>query len=237
MIELYGMGSPNVLKVVLMLEELQLAYRFKHVHVWKGEQFTDTFKALNPNSKVPVLIDPDGPSGEPYRVFESGAILQYLAEKTGKFLPANGTARYDVMQWLMIQLAGVGPMFGQYVHFTRFEPEVSQYARSRYTTEALRLVELIDQRLATHSYLGGDTYSIADIATYPWMAILEFLGLPHERYTHLTRWLGEISKRPAAIRLVEMTKEIQAEGVASRSEATPDDYDRMFGRGQYARSL
>ena len=116
MIELYGMGSPNVLKVVLMLEELQLAYRFKHVHVWKGEQFTDTFKALNPNSKVPVLIDPDGPSGEPYRVFESGAILQYLAEKTGKFLPASGTARYDVMQWLMIQLTGVGPMFGQYVH-------------------------------------------------------------------------------------------------------------------------
>jgi GST-like protein len=236
MIELYGMGSPNVLKIVLMLEELELPYRFKQVHVWKGEQFEAAFKALNPNSKVPVLVDPDGPNGEPYRVFESGAILLYLAEKKRKFLPPEGVARYEVMQWLMIQLTGIGPMFGQHVHFTRFEPDVSAYARSRYTSEAMRLVELIDQRLAVHTYLGGDQYSIADIATYPWMAILEFLGLPHQQHVHLTRWLEEIAKRPAAMRLVEMTKEIQAAGAASRAEATPDDYDRIFGRGRYART-
>ncbi|TWI53719.1 GST-like protein [Pseudomonas duriflava] len=235
MIELYGMGSPNVLKIVLMLEELELPYRFKHVHVWRGEQFSEAFQMLNPNSKVPVLIDPDGPGGEPYSVFESGAILIYLAEKTGKLLPAQSTERYDILQWLMIQLTGIGPMFGQHVHFSKFEPDVSDYARSRYTSEAIRLIELVEARLSTKAYLGGAQYSIADVATYPWMAILEFLGLASERYTHLARWLGEIAQRPAAQRLVEMTKQIQAEGAASRAQATPDDYDRIFGRGRYAR--
>ena len=234
MIDLYCMSSPNVVKIILMLEEIGAPYRFHPIEVWRKEQFGEAFRALNPNSKVPVIVDADGPDDKPYTVFESGAILTYLAEKSGQLLPAAGRARYDVLQWLTLQLTGLGPMFGQYVHFTRFEPNASDYARSRYTTEAVRLIDVLNERLTHVPYLGGDAYSIADVATYPWIARLEALKLPVEGRDALLRWRDEVARRPAVTRTALRTAEIQQAGDVSRAAATADDLDRMFGRGRYA---
>ena len=148
MITLYGMGSPNVVKVYIALEELALPYTVQPVDVFTGKQFDDAFLKLNPNAKVPVIVDPDGPGGKPYTCFESGAILLYLAEKTGKLLPKDKAAKFDAIQWLMTQMSTVGPMFGQYVHFMRFAPAGNDYSKSRYLTQAMRVTEVIEQRLA-----------------------------------------------------------------------------------------
>ncbi len=145
MITLYGMGSPNVVKVYIALEEMGLPYTVQPIDVFSGKQFDETFLKLNPNAKVPVIVDPDGPGGKPYTVFESGAILLYLAEKTGKLLPTETRAKYDVIQWLMTQMSTVGPMFGQYVHFLRFAPAGNEYSKSRYLTQAHRVCEVIEQ--------------------------------------------------------------------------------------------
>jgi GST-like protein len=236
MIDLYGMSSPNALKIVLMLEETGLPYRFHWIDVWKGEQFSPELRDLNPNAKVPVIVDEDGPGGRPFPVFESGAILLYLAEKSGQLLPKDAAARYEVLQWLMVQLTGVGPMFGQRVHFTRFAPEDQDYARSRYTTEVLRLVSLLEARLGKTAYLGGADYSIADVATYPWLRSLTPLGLKPEDYPNLSRWITTIAARPAAGRLLAKLEEWTARNTASLSSAAPDDLDRMFGRGKFART-
>jgi GSH-dependent disulfide-bond oxidoreductase len=235
MITLYGMGSPNVVKIFIALEELALPYETQPVDVFGGQQFNADFVKLNPNAKVPVIVDPDGPGNKPYTVFESGAILLYLAEKTGRLLSKDTAERFDVIQWLMTQMSTVGPMFGQYVHFLRFAPPGNDYSKSRYFTQAMRVCEVIDQRLATVPYLGGSEYSIADVATFPWMrsapAILGSqltAGLPN-----ITRWVKAIDERPAV-------KKALAEVDAVRARTTPFDkaeptvLDRVFGRGQFA---
>jgi len=236
-IDLYGMTSPNVVKIILMLEELELPYQFHWVSIWRGDQFAPDFVRMNPNSKVPVIVDTEGPDGKPYAVFESGAILIYLAEKVGKLLPREGTARHDCLQWLMIQLTGIGPMFGQYVHFTRFAPDpVHEYPRSRYRTETLRLLHLLDQRLRDRSYLGGTEYSIADVATYPWARVLGFMGLETTPYPELSRWLGAISARPAAQRTIAKVEEFRPRSMTEVNAASPEEMDRVFGRGKFARN-
>jgi GSH-dependent disulfide-bond oxidoreductase len=236
-IELYGMTSPNVVKIILMLEEVGLDYQFHWVSVWQGDQFSPDFTRLNPNSKVPVIVDTQGPEGKPYAVFESGAILTYLAEKTGLLLPASGTARHDCLQWLMIQLTGVGPMIGQYVHFTRFAPEPAlEYARSRYRTESLRLLDVIDKRLRGSPYLAGSEYTIADIATYPWARVLEPLGIDPKPYAGITRWIEAISARPAAQRSLAKVSELRPRSLSEMNAAKQDEMDRVFGRGKFART-
>ena len=205
MITLYGMGSPNVVKIYIALEELGLPYEVRPVDVFSGKQFDDAFLKLNPNAKVPVIVDPDGPGGKPYTVFESGAILLYLAEKTGKLLPKEPIAKFDTIQWLMTQMSTVGPMFGQYVHFMRFAPSGNDYSKSRYFTQAMRVSEVIDQRLATAPYLGGAEYSIADIATFPWMRnVPAILGAESAaKLPNVTRWVKTIDERAAVKKAVE----------------------------------
>ena len=235
MITLYGMGSPNVVKVYIALEELGLPYTVQPVDVFSGRQFDDAFLKLNPNAKVPVIVDPDGPDGKPYTLFESGAILLYLAEKTGKLMPKGMAAKYEAIQWLMTQMSTVGPMFGQHVHFMRFAPAGNDYSKSRYRTQAWRVTEVIEQRLGEAPYLAGSDYSMADIATFPWLRMLPALlsadamaGLPN-----VSRWVKAIGERPAVTKALAQVE-------AVRSQTTPFDkaesgsLDKMFGRGAYA---
>src|SRR5260370_1333131 len=167
MIDFYALTSPNVRKIFVMLEEIELPYKIIPVDVWKGDNYDPEFREINPNGKIPVIVDNEGPGGRPYTVIESGAILMYLAEKTGRFLPRETAARYEVIQWLMIQLTGVGPMFGQLTHFKLFAPPGNDYSLSRYQTEVRRLYDVLEGRLAPAAYPGGPGYTIADIATHP----------------------------------------------------------------------
>jgi GST-like protein len=235
MITLYGMSSPNVQKVQILLEETGLPYRLQRIDVWKGENFTPEFIAMNPNKKVPVLIDPDGPDG-PLTVFESGAILIYLAERTGRFLPATGAARYAVLQWLAVQLTGIGPMFGQYSHFRNFAPKGNDYAESRYKTQAARLFDVLDQRLGQARYLGGDEYSIADISTFPWTRDRNAKwGGEWDVYPNFRRWYEEVKARPAVQRMMAVMDEEWEADKRSIAAAPPDMTDRLLGRGKFAR--
>lgn len=237
MIDLYGMTSPNVMKIVLMLEETELPYRFHWVNVWAGEQFKPEFTRLNPNSKVPVIVDAEGPGGAPFTLFESGAILLYLAEKTGRLLPtAHGAQRYAVLQWLMVQLTGVGAMFGQNVHFRHFAPEGNDYSKSRYRTEMLRLMELIEKRLGEAPYLAGDEYSLADVSTYPWLRPMDFLGIDPAGYPNVGRWMQAIGDRPAGQRFRAKHADLRVISTQQFKQASADDLDRMFGRGRYMRA-
>lgn len=234
MITLYGMGSPNVVKVYIALEEVGLPYQVQPVDVFTGKQFDEAFVKLNPNAKVPVIVDPDGPGGKPYTCFESGAILLYLAEKAGKLLPKDPAAKYDAYQWLMTQMSTVGPMFGQMVHFVRFAPPGNDYSKSRYQTQAHRVTEVIDHRLASHDYLAGE-YSVADIATFPWLRNIPGLMGPDAmaKFPHVARWVKAIDERPAV-------KAALAKVDAVRAATTPFDkaeaatLDKIFGRGKYA---
>lgn len=235
MITLYAMDSPNVHKVTLMLEELEYEYEVHFIDVWNGEQFTQAFRSLNPNSKVPVLIDTEGPDGRPITIFESGAILIYLAEKSGRFLAPSGVKRIAQLEWMMIQMTGVGPMFGQHVHFTHYAPEPFPYPQQRYRGEAVRLVDLLEERLGAAEFLGGEDYSIADIATYPWIRILHFLQISLETRPNLLRWKNLIADRSAAHRLEERTKKDSGNSESGRAKADADKLDRYFGRGAYAR--
>jgi len=230
MIVLHGVSSPNVSKVTLMLEETGFEYRFERVEVFRGQQFTPEFQALNPNGRVPVIVDAQGPEGRPYTLFESGAILIYLAEKAGRLLPTAGTARFEVLKWLMIQVASVGPMLGQLNHFLFAAPAGSDYSLLRYRTEARRLYELLNTRLATHEYLGGADYSIADIATYPWAMYQTRHGLDPAERPHLERWCKAIGARPAAQRTEEKMSAVQKLDMESYKNATPAELDRFFGR-------
>lgn len=235
MIDLYGMPSPNVLKVILMLEEVGLTYRLHHVNVIAGDQHTPEFRALNPNGKVPALVDPDGPGGHPFTAFESGAILMYLADKTGLLWPPNLRERHIVSQWLMFQMAGIGPMFGQFMHFTRFAPPGSDYGVSRYTTEARRLYGVLDTRLGESPYLGGVSYSIADVATWPWASgYSEFIGIALDTHPNLKRWIRQIEARPAVARMRERVMEITPPSAEAFRNAQPDQLDRFLGRGKFA---
>jgi len=235
MITLYGMGSPNVVKVYLALEELALPYEVKPVDVFNGQQFDDAFLKLNPNAKVPVIVDPDGPGGKPYTCFESGAILLYLAEKTGKLLPSDKAAKFDAIQWLMTQMSTVGPMFGQFVHYLRFAPAGNDYSKSRYLTQAIRVTDVIEQRLAGNTFLAGSEYSIADIATYPWLRnVPALLGADvAAKFPNVTRWVKAIDERPAVKKALAAVDAVRAQ-TTPFDKATPQNLDKVFGRGQFA---
>jgi GSH-dependent disulfide-bond oxidoreductase len=232
MIDFYVLTSPNVQKIFLMLEELELPYRAIPVDVWKGDQFTPEFGAINPNRKIPVIVDRDGPGGKPYTVFESGAILMYLADKTGRFLPKDTAKRYDALQWLMIQLTGVGPMFGQWTHFKLFAGGGNEYSMTRYQTEVKRLYEVLEKRLGHVPYLGGQEYSIADIATFPWTRNHDAQGVKWDDHPNLARWFNAISERPAVKAALAKIAVIKS----NRETANDDQKDRFFNRGRYARA-
>jgi GST-like protein len=231
MIDFYVLTSPNVQKIFIMLEELAVPYRPIPVDVWKGEQFKPEFTALNPNAKIPVIVDHEGPGGKPFTVFESGAILMYLADKFGRFLPTGTAERYEAIQWLTLQLTGIGPTFGQVVHFMRFAPPGNDYSKSRYMTEMLRLYDLLEQRLGRSPYLGGAEYSIADIATFPWTRNHDMFGVKWSERPNLARWFDAIAARPAVKKALATVDTIKS----SRDTASEDDKDRIFGRGRYAR--
>jgi GSH-dependent disulfide-bond oxidoreductase len=199
MIELYTWSTPNGRKVSIMLEELGMPYNVHAINIGKGDQFTADYVAINPNSKIPAIVDTDGPEGKPMSIMESGAILIYLAEKSGKLLPTSVRSRSAVLQWLMFQMGGVGPMFGQVHHFLRAAKEPVPYAIERYTTETRRLYGVLNERLREHEYLADD-YSIADIATYPWTARHEWHKTRLEDFPHVKRWFDAISARPAVQR-------------------------------------
>ncbi len=233
MIDFYGLTSPNVQKIFIMLEECGLKYNFKPVDVWASAQHAPDFEKLNPNKKIPVIVDHDGPGGKSYTVFESGAILMYLAEKTGKFMPKDMTKRYEVIQWLMIQVSGIGPAFGNFTHFNLFAPKpVNEYSLGRYKSEMLRLYELLNKRLGETKYLGGDEYSIADMATFPWTRQHEAHGAKINEKPNLKRWFDELSARAAVKVMIAKQGDIKS----SRETANDDHKDRFFNRGKYARA-
>jgi len=189
----------------------------------------------SPNVVVPVIVDPEGPDGAPYTVFESGAILLYFAEKTGKLLPTEMAAKYDAIQWLMTQMSTVGPMFGQFVHYVRFAPAGNDYSKSRYATQVHRVCEVIDRRLATTSYLGGAEYTVADIATYPWARMIPMLmGEPAAaKFPNIMRWVKTIDERPAVKKALAEVETVRAR-TTPFDKADAADLDKLFGRGQFA---
>ncbi|MBN3921983.1 glutathione binding-like protein [Nostoc sp. NMS4] len=195
MIDLYTFTTPNGRKASVMLEEVELPYNVHKIDITQQQQFTPEYIAINPNSKIPAIVDQE--TG--IKVFESGAILIYLAEKTGKLLPTEQKSRFQVLEWLMFQMAGVGPMFGQLNHFKRFAPEKLPYAIERYEKETLRIYGVLDKQLQDNEFICGD-YSIADVATYPWVAIYEFQGLTLDNYPNVKRWVDMVQQRPAVQR-------------------------------------
>ena len=203
MIELHTWTTPNGRKVSIMLEECGLPYSVHKVNIGQGEQFKTEFLSISPNNRIPGIVDPDGPadekSGKPLKLFESGAILVYLSGKTGKFLPSSTRGKYIALQWLMFQMGGVGPMFGQAHHFLRAAPEQVPYGIKRYTDEARRLYGVLDKRLAEAAFL-ADEYSIADIATFPWIARHEWHKVDLAEFPNVKRWYDTINRRPAVVR-------------------------------------
>jgi GST-like protein len=230
MIDLYTWGTPNGYKISIALEELALPYKVVPVNIGKGEQFAPEFLKISPNNRIPAIVDHEGPGGKPISLFESGAILLYLAEKTGKLIPAEAAGRYLTIQWLMFQMGGVGPMLGQAGHFRNYAPEQVPYAIDRYTNEGKRLYGVLDRRLAEAEYLAGE-YSIADIATFPWLRLPQSHGIDITQFPHVARWREAIARRPAVER-----------GLASLSSLTTasrtlDEQERevLFGKKQYER--
>lgn len=229
MIDVYSWATPNGHKIHIMLEELGLKYAVHPIDIGAGDQFTPDFLAISPNNKIPAIIDSDGPEGKPLALFESGAILFYLAEKTGKFLPLDPVGRYTTMQWLMFQMGGVGPMLGQAHHFRIYAPEKIEYAINRYSNEAKRLYGVMDKQLGVTKYLAGNEYSIADIATFPWTRSWKNQGIELDEFPNAKRWFDEIAARPAVIRGVEVL-------AAARRDLTGDKQrEVLFGAQQYAR--
>ncbi len=206
MITFYTWGTPNGHKVSIALEELGLEYETRKIDITKGEQFTTEFLALNSNNKIPVLVDSDGPGDRPIVLSESGAILIYLAEKTGRLMPNDPRERYEALQWLMFQMASVGPMLGQAHHFLRFAPERVPYAVERYTKETARIYGVLDQRLRGRGWLAGSAYSIADIATFPWVSRHEWQDIDLVAYPEVKRWYDAIAARPAVQRGLEIPR-------------------------------
>lgn len=234
MIDLYFWSTPNGYKVSILLEELGLPYNVIPVHIGKGEQFRPEFLRISPNNKIPALVDPEGPGGAPIALFESGAIMMYLAEKQGwAFLPQDLRARYEVVQWLMFQMGGVGPMLGQAHHFRKYAPEKIGYAIDRYTKEARRLYTVIDRRLAEAEYLAGDRYSIADMATYPWLRAHKWQGQDLADFPNLQRWYAVVRARPAVQRgLAVLEEKVDRSG----TQPTGERWDNLFGAGQFSTS-
>jgi GST-like protein len=228
-IEVYSWATPNGHKVHIMLEECGLPYRVHAIDIGAGDQFTPEFLAISPNNKIPAIVDPNGPDGAPMSVFESGAILLYLASKTGKLLPASTRDKFEVMEWLMFQMGGVGPMLGQAHHFRIYAPEKIEYAINRYTNEAKRLYGVMDKRLGKHKYIAGASYSIADIAIFPWLRSWKNQGIDWIDFPNLKGWFDEIAARPAVQRGVDT--------LAGHRKPLVDDRSRemLFGATQYKR--
>lgn len=230
MIDLYFWSTPNGYKVSILLEELGLPYNVIPVHIGKGDQFKPEFLKLSPNNKIPALVDPDGPDGKPIALFESGAIMMYLAEKSGwKFMPQESRARYDVIQWMMFQMGGVGPMLGQAHHFRKYAPEQIQYAVDRYTNEARRLYGVIDRRLGEAEFLAGE-YSIADMATYPWLRAHKWQGQDIAEFPNIQRWYDAVRARPAVQRGIAV---LQEKVDKSAAKPTGERWDNLFGTIQF----
>jgi GST-like protein len=227
MIEVYSWATPNGHKVHIMLEECGLPYRVHAVDIGGGDQFKREFLAISPNNKIPAIVDPDGPGGKPISLFESGAILLYLASKTGLFLPLDLRARYEVLQWLMFQMGGVGPMLGQAHHFRIYAPEKIPYAIDRYTNEAKRLYGVLNRQLAKHKYVAGSEYSIADIAIFPWIRSWKNQGINWDDFPHLRGWFDELGARPAVMRGVEVLAAQRKPLVNEQARET------LFGATQY----
>ena len=227
MIDLYSAKTPNGQKIHIMLEEAGLAYKVIWVNISKGDQFKPAFLKISPNNKIPAIVDHDGPDGESIALFESGAILMYLAEKTGRFLPTEPRARIEVLTWLFFQMGSVGPMLGQAHHFRAYAPERIPYAVDRYTNEAGRIYGILDHRLAVHQYLAGD-YSIADMATFPWIRLHERQGQDMADFPNLKRWFDTIAARPAVAKDME-----RLEDVAGKFDE--ESWSSLFGAEQYKR--
>ena len=229
MIDVYSWATPNGHKVHIMLEECGLPYQVHPINIGAGDQFGEEFLKISPNNKIPAIVDSEGPDGKPISLFESGAILVYLAGKTGKFLPEDVRGKYETLQWLMFQMGGVGPMLGQAHHFRIYAPEKIEYAINRYTNEARRLYGVIDKQLSNRPWLAGDEYTIADIATFPWLRSWQNQGIELDDYPHLKRWFNTIAQRPAVKRGVEV--------LARERKPLHTDKEReiLFGATQYAR--
>ncbi len=208
MIDLYSWATPNGHKIHIMLEECGLPYQVHPVNIGAGDQFRPEFLSISPNNKIPAIVDAEGPDGKPIALFESGAILLYLASKTGRFLGQTDRDRFITMQWLMFQMGGVGPMLGQAHHFRQYAPQKIDYAIERYTKEAQRLYGVINQRLSQNAYLAGDEYTIADIATYPWLRSINRQGVSWSDFPHAKRWFDHISSRPAVQRGCAMLEQM-----------------------------
>ncbi len=238
MIDLYTWPTPNGHKVHIMLEETGLEYNIIPINIHEGDQFDPDFLKISPNNKMPAIVDQDGPGGKPIPVFETGAILIYLADKTGQFLPdkaADPHAYYDAIQWLMFQMGGVGPMFGQAGHFRNYAPErfpveAVQYGIDRYTNEAKRLYGVMDRHLAETDYFAAGEYTIADMAVFPWCRTPERRGVDHDDYPDFKRWYERIEARPAVQRGVDVLAEDRRSGPHSDKS-----WDMMFGDSQYAK--
>ncbi|MBM3557326.1 MAG: glutathione S-transferase family protein [Alphaproteobacteria bacterium] len=231
MIDVYSWPTPNGHKVHIMLEETGLEYQVHAVDIAKGEQFKPEFLAISPNNRIPAIVDKDGPGGKPLALFESGAILIYLAEKTGKFLPADPQGRYHTIQWLMWQMGGVGPMLGQCHHFRHYAPEKIEYGINRYSNEAKRLYGVADKQLAkTGAFIAGD-YSIADMAIYPWFVPFERQGIQMSEFRHVEKWMAAIRERPAVQAGMRVLKDYRRDPATMDAKAK----DVLFGATQFQR--
>ena len=228
MIDLYTWPTPNGHKIHIMLEETGLDYEVIPVDIGQGDQFDPEFLRISPNNKMPAIVDRDGPGGEPYPMFESGAILMYLAEKTGRFMPQETAARYRVVQWLMFQMGHIGPMLGQAHHFRAYAPEQIPYAVERYTNEAGRLYHVLDRQLAAHEYVAADEYTIADMAIFPWCRLHKRQNQDIDDYPNVKRWFTMIAARPAVAKDMGRLEDI-VEGW------TKESWEAAFGGEQYKR--
>jgi GSH-dependent disulfide-bond oxidoreductase len=227
MIQLYSWATPNGHKIHIMLEECGLKYEVTPINIGEGDQFKPDFLKISPNNKMPAIVDTDGPEGKPISIFESGAILIYLAAKTGKFMPQSDRDKYTVLQWLMFQMGGVGPMLGQNHHFRTYAPEKLPYAIDRYTNEAKRIYGVIDRQLAANPFIAGKTYTIADMAIYPWLRNWKNQGIELTDYPALKKWFDGLEKRPAVQRGCQVLADL-------RKPITGDkEREILFGKQQY----
>lgn len=229
MIDLYTWTTPNGHKLHILLEELGLEYNAIPINIGKGDQFAPDFLAISPNNKIPAMVDHDGPGGADYALFESGAMLLYLAEKTGRFLPADPRGHYDTIAWLMFQMASVGPMLGQAHHFIKYAPEHIDYGVKRYSNEANRLYGVMDKHLAEHEWLAGNEYTIADMAVFPWLRSSATQGVEMADYPNVQRWFDTIAQRPAVQRGLAVLSDAPKADASSDKEA----FENMFGGAQY----
>jgi GST-like protein len=229
MIDLYSWTTPNGRKVHIMLEECGLEYEAHPIDFRKGDQFTESFLKISPNNKIPAIIDRDGPGAGDCSLFESGAILMYLADKAGKFLPTDGVGRVTTLQWLMWQMGGLGPMFGQAGHFVFYAKEKHPFSLERFRGAAHRLCRVLDQQLARNEYVAGADYTIADMAIWPWCMNPEKRGINYDEYPNLQRWYDSIAARDGVKRGLKVLEDVP------RAEMDDKAWDYMFGKAQFQR--